>query len=185
MTGRSEEEVRLAAQVGAHVSWANTPDRSARTAPARAALARKFLDEAGGDPDRAEQLRKAHFANLALKSVQARRKLREASAVLDAELSDPVLNIGPRGAGGNGGATVIGFPAVAVAAGGGGGGGTTVLAPASAPEPYHLFVGRSLDGATEYAVHVWPDQGTAQLDERPAGSGDTWRPTARLAVEEV
>ncbi len=64
----------LAAQIGAHESWARTPDRSARTAPARAALDAKFLNEADGDPVRAEHLRKAYFARLALKSAQARRK---------------------------------------------------------------------------------------------------------------
>jgi hypothetical protein len=60
-------------RLGAHVSWANTADRSARTAPARAALEQKFLDQAGGDPVRAAHLRKAHFTRLALKSAQARR----------------------------------------------------------------------------------------------------------------
>ena len=49
-------------RIGAHVSWANTKDRAARTAPARAALAQKFLDAADGDPVRAEHLRKAHYA---------------------------------------------------------------------------------------------------------------------------
>jgi hypothetical protein len=43
-------EVRLAAQIRAHQSWAKTVDRSARTAPARAALERQFLEKAGGDP---------------------------------------------------------------------------------------------------------------------------------------
>ena len=37
-------------------------------------LIKRFLDEAGGDPVRAEHLRKAHFARMALKSVQARRR---------------------------------------------------------------------------------------------------------------
>lgn len=64
----------LAGAIGAHVSWANTTDRTARTAPARAALDRKFLEQAGGDPVRAEHLRKAHFKRLALKSAEARRK---------------------------------------------------------------------------------------------------------------
>lgn len=59
--------------VGAHISWANTTDRSARTAPARAALEQKFLDQADGDPLRAESLRKAYFKSLAIKSAQARR----------------------------------------------------------------------------------------------------------------
>ncbi len=72
------------------LSWAHTPDRSARTAPARAALDRKFLDAAGGDPVRAAHLRKAHFQRLALKSAQSRRKIKEATAVaetVEAELS--------------------------------------------------------------------------------------------------
>jgi len=60
-------------RLGAHVSWANTTDRTARTAPARAALEQKFLDQADGDPVRAAHLRKAYYARLALKSVQARR----------------------------------------------------------------------------------------------------------------
>ncbi len=81
-------ERRLAAQLGANLSWANTPDRSARPAPARRALEDKFLAEAGGDPKRAANLRKAHFQRLALKSAQARRRAREASqaaATADAE----------------------------------------------------------------------------------------------------
>jgi hypothetical protein len=61
-------------KLGAHTSWANTKDRAARTAPARAAFEQKFLDQANGDPVRAAHLRKAHFARLALKSAQARRK---------------------------------------------------------------------------------------------------------------
>lgn len=61
------------AQIGAHISWANTTDRTARTAPARAALEQKFLDQADGDPVRAAHLRKAHFQRLALKSAQVRR----------------------------------------------------------------------------------------------------------------
>jgi hypothetical protein len=67
-------------RIGAHVSWANTEDRSARTAPARAALDQKFLDDADGDPIRAAHLRKAHFQRLALKSAQARRRAKALSA---------------------------------------------------------------------------------------------------------
>jgi hypothetical protein len=77
-------ERSLAASVAAHESWANTPDRSARTAPARRALDRKFLDAAGGDPIRAEHLRKAHFQRLALKSAQARRRAREQTTAAEA-----------------------------------------------------------------------------------------------------
>ncbi|QCY47526.1 hypothetical protein GcLGCM259_1808 [Glutamicibacter creatinolyticus] len=85
-------ERRIAAQIAAHESWANTTDRSARTAKARAALMAKFEQEA--DPEgkllpaerakRAEHLRKAHFKRLALASAKARRnkdagKLRDAA----------------------------------------------------------------------------------------------------------
>jgi hypothetical protein len=73
----TENERRLRAQMGAHSSWANTDNRSARTAPARAARDQRFLDEAGGDPVRAEHLRKAYFLSLSLKSASARRKARE------------------------------------------------------------------------------------------------------------
>lgn len=76
MSAALSAERRLAASIAAHESWAHTPDRTARTAPARAALDQKFLDAAQGDPIRAQHLRKAHFARLALKSAQARRKAR-------------------------------------------------------------------------------------------------------------
>lgn len=66
--------------IGAHISWANTVDRSARTAPARAALDAKFLEQAGGDPVRAEHLRKAYFKRLALKSAASRRRKAGADA---------------------------------------------------------------------------------------------------------
>lgn len=63
----------LRAKVAAHTSWANTKDRPARTAKARNALQNRFLTEADGDPVRAESLRKAFYASLALKSATARR----------------------------------------------------------------------------------------------------------------
>ncbi|WP_106819120.1 hypothetical protein [Janibacter massiliensis] len=75
---------RLAASIAAHTSWANTTDRSGRTAPARRALEEKFLAEAGGDPKRAEHLRRAYFQRLALKSAQSRRRAREAIAAAQA-----------------------------------------------------------------------------------------------------
>ena len=87
----TEAERRLVASIAAHESWARTPDRSARTAPARAALDAKFLEQAGGDPARAAHLRKAHFARLALKSAQSRRKARELTTIADqadAELAE-------------------------------------------------------------------------------------------------
>lgn len=81
-------ERRLRSQYGAHLSWANTPDRSARTAPARKALEDRFLREA--DPDnsltpaerakRADSLRRAYYSQLALKAAQARRRRRVSEA---------------------------------------------------------------------------------------------------------
>ena len=79
----NQSERSLRGRIGAELSWANTPNRSARTAPARAAMDQKFLDEAGGDPVRAGHLRKAYFARLALKSAQSRRKAREATATAE------------------------------------------------------------------------------------------------------
>ena len=79
---RSSAEHSLASRFGAHLSWANTEDRAARTAPARRALLDKF--EKLADPDgvllpaerakRAESLRKAHYSAMALKSARARRR---------------------------------------------------------------------------------------------------------------
>jgi hypothetical protein len=84
MTTATPAERQLRASIAAHESWAHTENRAARTAPARAALDAKFLEQAGGDPVRAAHLRKAHFARLALKSAQARRKSRELADVADA-----------------------------------------------------------------------------------------------------
>ena len=83
-TKMTPEERKLLGQIGAHESWARTPDRAARTANARAALEKKFLDEAGGDPARAHHLRKAYFQRLALKSAQSRRKARELTEAAEA-----------------------------------------------------------------------------------------------------
>lgn len=83
-------ERSLAGQEAAHLSWASTHDRSARTAPARAALAAKFLAEAGGDPVRAEHLRRAHYLRLARLSVRARRRASEFASqanAIDEELA--------------------------------------------------------------------------------------------------
>lgn len=66
-------ERSLRGQIAAHTSWANTSDRTARTANARKGLEDKFLAEADGDPVRAEHYRRAYYARLALKSAQARR----------------------------------------------------------------------------------------------------------------
>jgi hypothetical protein len=72
----------LIARIAAHESWAKTSDRTARTAPARAAMMAKFEREV--DPDgvldptertrRAESARQAYFTRLALQSARARRR---------------------------------------------------------------------------------------------------------------
>jgi hypothetical protein len=75
-------ERSLRAQIAAHESWAQTDDRSARTANARKAMLDKFerqVDPEGILPPaeravRAEHARKAHFKRLALKSAQVRRR---------------------------------------------------------------------------------------------------------------
>jgi len=72
---------------GAHRSWANTPDRTRRTEPARSAspasidywLARLDADRFADATDQqrrlaAEAARRAHFAQLALRSAQSRRR---------------------------------------------------------------------------------------------------------------
>ncbi|MCV7005665.1 hypothetical protein [Mycobacterium gordonae] len=79
-------ERSLRAQIAAHDSWARTPDRSARTAKARRALDEKFLSAAEGDPVRAEHLRKAHFARMALRSAQARRRRK---AIVAERIAEP------------------------------------------------------------------------------------------------
>ena len=73
MTGGKDPERVALGRIGAHVSWAQTEDRTARTAPARRALEEKFLAQAGGDPVRAAHLRKAYFLRLAMKSAAVRR----------------------------------------------------------------------------------------------------------------
>ena len=78
----------LRSRVAAHESWARTPDRAARTAPAREAMLDRFEREV--DPNgeltpaerarRAGHARKAYFTRLSLKSAQARRRASEARA---------------------------------------------------------------------------------------------------------
>jgi len=71
----------LAGRIAAHESWAATPDRTARTAPARQAFIGRFEAEARERyPDLAdeklaqvaESLRKAYYARLAKASAEAR-----------------------------------------------------------------------------------------------------------------
>jgi hypothetical protein len=86
----SDAERRLIGQIAAHESWAQTENRSARTAKARAALLQKFLDAAGGDVVKAEHLRSAHYARMALASAKARRKRVEKVAADGPAAGDPV-----------------------------------------------------------------------------------------------
>ena len=74
MSAREQGDRQLVASIAAHISWANTEDRTARTSAGRAAFDQKFLDQAGGDPERAKHLRQAYYLRLALKSAQSRRK---------------------------------------------------------------------------------------------------------------
>ena len=80
----SPHERSLAASIAAHESWAHTEDRPGRTAAARAAFFQKFLDEAGGDPVKAEHLRSAHYARLRLAQARKRRKQAETEAEAEA-----------------------------------------------------------------------------------------------------
>jgi hypothetical protein len=73
---RTPAENKLSASIAANMRWAQCEDRTEATAPARKALEDKWLAEAGGDPVRAENLKRAHFQRLALKSTVARRSRR-------------------------------------------------------------------------------------------------------------
>lgn len=64
----------LIGRKGAYVSWGHTENRTRRTAAGRAAFEQKFLDQADGDPVRAEQLRKAYYTDLAIRSARARAR---------------------------------------------------------------------------------------------------------------
>ena len=91
------------ASIASHTSWSRTPDRAARTLPARQAMAAKFEEMV--DPERrldpaeralrAEHMRRAHYQRLALKSARARR--RAAVLLTEAEEADGELraNGGP------------------------------------------------------------------------------------------
>jgi heme oxygenase len=84
MAAKCPDERRATARLAAHSLWATTTDRAARTEAARAAQWRKFLDQV--DPQRqlpedernkrALSARKAYYARLTLKSVQARKARR-------------------------------------------------------------------------------------------------------------
>lgn len=97
MPSVSPSERRLAAQIAAHESWAGTPDRAARTAPARAAMLARFerqVDPEGTLPPeerarRAEHAKSAYFQRLALKSARNRRLAAEYMAKAQAAEAEP------------------------------------------------------------------------------------------------
>jgi hypothetical protein len=72
----------ITARIAAHTSWAQTPDREARTRPARTAFLARFEHQV--DPDgvlapaerlkRAESAKRAYFQGLALRSSLSRRQ---------------------------------------------------------------------------------------------------------------
>jgi len=73
----------LIGRIGAHRKWANTDDRSAATAPARAALRDRFIREAreryGDLPERelairADHVRQEYYTRLAYLSAESRRR---------------------------------------------------------------------------------------------------------------
>lgn len=71
-------------RLASHLSWERTTDRSARTAPARAAshhrrfveMAREQIPDASDAEitELAQSLRQAHFVEMARRSVEARRR---------------------------------------------------------------------------------------------------------------
>lgn len=63
----------------ADLSWGNTKDWSARTAPGRRAFEERFLKQAGGDPKRAAKLREAHFKAMRIAARKSRDAARKAS----------------------------------------------------------------------------------------------------------
>lgn len=73
----------MAGRIGAHVRWGNTTDRAAATAPARQALADRFLREVQAEHPQldhqtqvrmAESRKKAFYSRIARKSVAARKR---------------------------------------------------------------------------------------------------------------
>lgn len=80
------EERKRRAELGAHTSWANTTDRTARTAAGSRAAEARFEKQARElHPDASdefiakvtENLRKAHYARMGLASAAKRRKASE------------------------------------------------------------------------------------------------------------
>jgi hypothetical protein len=80
MPAHDPQDRSVIASIAADISWGNTPDRTARTAPARKALEDKFLELVPSevvDPDAraiaADNLKRAFYRQLARKSAAVRR----------------------------------------------------------------------------------------------------------------
>lgn len=74
------EQLSMRARLASHTSWAQTEDRSARTAKARGAspVSRAYWDARHpDDPAAAESAHKAYMTRLALRSSQARAARRQ------------------------------------------------------------------------------------------------------------
>lgn len=95
MPANDPDERSLISSIANHARWARVGDRAAQTAAARARLWTRFLDEVDPDrvldPDererRALSARKAYYARLTLKSLQARRA--KAAARREAQVDAP------------------------------------------------------------------------------------------------
>jgi hypothetical protein len=87
----TQSEKSLRSKIAAHESWGHTDDRSARTSNGRRAFLDRFEKQA--DPNneltaaerarRAESLKNAYFARLALKSAKSRRLAKESRLEAD------------------------------------------------------------------------------------------------------
>lgn len=94
-TNLTPAELTLRGRLGAHVMWAETEDRTARTQAARRAFQRRFENQVDRDgvldpaerAKRAEHARQAHMLKMAMASARARR-LRAQAARIDAQLAN-------------------------------------------------------------------------------------------------
>jgi hypothetical protein len=83
-SNRTPAEHSADSRAGAYLSWSLTPDRTARTAAARAASDQRFWNQT--DPTlspaerakRAEQARHAHYARMTAASLKSRRLAKKA-----------------------------------------------------------------------------------------------------------
>lgn len=79
----ADRDKALVGKLASHIRWGNTADRTAATEPMRRAFREQFVDKARElHPDAtedqilaaAESLRKAHYARMARRSAEVRRR---------------------------------------------------------------------------------------------------------------